>query len=79
MLGQPHRDYLLALASAPRLFSAGCEGIHHMQLVSYYRALVMAPNDQIRLILPGQSAAWYKKFFCEDDAAEKETSALRLS
>lgn len=79
MLGQPQRDYLLALASAPRLFSSGCQGIHHMQLVSYYRALVMAPNDQILLILPGQSAAWYKKFFCEGDAAKKESSELRLS
>lgn len=69
----------MALASASRLFSSGCEGIHHAQIASYYRALVMAPKEQIPLIKPGMKASWYKQFLgANADGANEEQSLLTL-
>ena len=74
----PQHDYLFALADARRLFSAGCKGIHHMQLVAYYRALVSADKDQIKLVLPDMPAKWYKRFISGEDQEDPQERLLQL-
>lgn len=75
ILGVPQREYLMALCSASRLFGSGCEGIHHLQLVAYYRALLSAPAEKIPSIKPGMTAAWYKNILRQ---VEEEPSLLNL-
>ncbi len=76
IVGPPQKDYLVALSSARRLFGSGCDGIHHCQLVAYYRALVGVSADQIPLIVPGKPAAWYTQLLSGKNGRECEEQSL---
>ena len=58
-----HRDYLMAMCSAPRLFANSCSGIFHFQLVSYYVALVRVSNTNIPKVVPNKSASFYRSLW----------------
>ena len=80
IVGAPQKDYLMALASARRLFGSGCAGIHHCQLAAYYRALVGVSKEKIPLIVPGKPAAWYIQLVSGKNGQEcEEESVLSLA
>jgi hypothetical protein len=55
-----NRYYFLALLQSSTLITKGLPGLHHRQLVMYYRAVCEVPDDLLNKVIHGKPAKTYR-------------------